>query len=209
MATSRQSAANDALRLTCHPLTVAVLCGIPLLAQMLAASLEQSGLCVDLSATIVLLLDAPLGFAMAMLAGSALRTRHIVVTTANRCPEYWHNLSDMGAQIVIADEHAPYPLEDILRHAGMGVCYRVTTEDSTLLTPAQRRALHLLACGLSNQQIAARTRMKEQSVKNMLTEIYQKLQVADRHAAQNYYWGIWTTGLACVFPDESRPKTEL
>ena len=149
-----------------------------------------------------MLIDAPLGVAMAMLAGSAIRARHIVVSTANRYPEYWHNLSDMGAQIVIADEQAPYPLEDILRHAGMGARYRVTPDDSTRLTPAQRRALHLLACGLSNQQIAARLRMREQSVKNMLTEIYQKLDIADRHAAQNYYWGIWTKGLVRESPDE-------
>jgi len=170
---------------------VAVLCGIPLLAQLLGATLEQSGICLDLNAAIVLLIDAPLGFAMAMLAESAIRARHTVVSTANRCPEYWLNLSDMGAQIVLTDEAANYPLEDVLGHAGMGARYMVTPHEATPLTPTQRRALHLLACGYSNQEIAERTTMKEQSVKNMLTEIYHRLGVADRSAAQNYYWGIW------------------
>ena len=36
--------------------------------------------------------------------------------------------------------------------------------------------------------------MKEQSIKNLLTETYHKLGIADRNAAQNYYWGIWPAG---------------
>ena len=35
--------------------------------------------------------------------------------------------------------------------------------------------------------------MKEQSIKNLFTETYHKLGIADRNAAQNYYWGIWPT----------------
>src|SRR6266545_1539515 len=202
MSSTRQLPSDHAPLLNYRPVAVAVLCGIPLLAQMLAASLEQNGLCVDLKAAVVLLIDAPLGFAMAMLGDYAIRTRHTVVTTANRCPEYWHNLSDMGAQIVIADENANYPLEDVLHHAALGARYRVTPHDATALTATERQALHLLACGCSSQQIAKKLSKSGQSIRNMLTPLYRKLGVADRNEAQNYYWGIWPAIIQTMTNDD-------
>jgi DNA-binding NarL/FixJ family response regulator len=179
-----------------------VLCGIPLLAHMLAASLEQNGLSVDLNAAVVLLIDAPLGFAIAMLGDYAIRARHTIVTTANRCPEYWHNLSDMGAQIVLADENTSYPLEEVLRHAALGARYCVTPHDATVLTATERQVLHLLACGCSSQQIAKKLSKSDQSIRNMLTPIYRKLGVADRSEAQNYYWGIWPALSQTIISDD-------
>lgn len=48
------------------------------------------------------------------------------------------------------------------------------------LTPRQREVLELLAEGLSNREIAARLHLSEGTVKNLVSEIYGRLQVRDR-----------------------------
>lgn len=48
------------------------------------------------------------------------------------------------------------------------------------LTPRQREVLELLAQGLSNREIAERLFLSEGTVKNVVSEIYARLQVRDR-----------------------------
>jgi DNA-binding NarL/FixJ family response regulator len=175
-------------------ISLAVVCGITFMTSLIIASLEQQGFCEDSAATLLLILDVPSGFAVSALADITTVMHQIVVMTGNLAPEYWDQLTELGAEIVIAGDLSRDGLNYALRHAAMGARYRLTPDTPTLLTTTQRRALHLLACGHSNQQIAVRINMKEQSIKNLMTEIFRKLGVADRNAAQNYYWGIWPAG---------------
>ncbi|MEX2662248.1 MAG: LuxR C-terminal-related transcriptional regulator, partial [Vicinamibacterales bacterium] len=42
------------------------------------------------------------------------------------------------------------------------------------LTPRERQIIHLVGCGCSNAEIAERLSLRPQTVKNRLSEIYQK-----------------------------------
>lgn len=57
---------------------------------------------------------------------------------------------------------------------------RVPDRDGEPLTPRQVDVLNLLAEGLSNREIAARLHLSEGTVKNLVSEIYARLQVRDR-----------------------------
>jgi len=48
------------------------------------------------------------------------------------------------------------------------------------LTARQREILALLAQGLTNREIAARLHLSEGTVKNVVSEIYARLEVRDR-----------------------------
>ncbi len=178
----------------------AVMCGITLVAALVVAGLGAEEFFEDAAANLLLILDFPPGYALAMLTLPTLNSRPIVVVTSSTAPEYWNDLADLGAKIVINGDYSTAVLAEALRHAAIGARYQLTPMQTTLLTPIQRRALHLVAYGFSNQQIAERINMKEQSVKNLLSETYHKLGIADRNAAQNYYWGIWPAGALGEIP---------
>jgi DNA-binding NarL/FixJ family response regulator len=55
-----------------------------------------------------------------------------------------------------------------------------------LLTKREQQVLHLLAEGLSNQQLAAELKLSEHTVKNHLFRIYDKLGVSSRTEAVLY-----------------------
>jgi DNA-binding CsgD family transcriptional regulator len=205
MSVQTQPASEDATTANSRTMFTAM-CGIALIAGLVVAGLGHEEFFEDAAANLLLILDFPPGYALAILALPTMRSHHSVVVTSSSAPEYWNDLSDMGAQIVIAGDYSAAVLAEALRHAAMGARYQLTPTLTTALTPIQRRALHLLAYGFSNQQIAEQTNMKEQSVKNLLTETYHKLGIADRNAAQNYYWGIWPAGAADESPDE--PESE-
>jgi DNA-binding NarL/FixJ family response regulator len=49
--------------------------------------------------------------------------------------------------------------------------------------------LHVLARGWCNQRIAAHLCLQEKTVRNTLSNIYEKLDLQDRMEAALYYWG--------------------
>lgn len=56
------------------------------------------------------------------------------------------------------------------------------------LTPREREILGLLIGGLSNNEIGERLNLREQTVKNRVSEIYAKLGVSSR--AQAVVWAL-------------------
>ena len=68
--------------------------------------------------------------------------------------------------------------------------------DDTLaaLTPREREVLRLVACGLSNRQIARTLGIAEKTVKNHLYAIFAKLGVSDRTQAALFAVSASATG---------------
>ena len=52
--------------------------------------------------------------------------------------------------------------------------------DDLQLTDRERRLVRILASGATNREIAARLGLREQTVKNRLSEIYDKLRLRNR-----------------------------
>lgn len=64
------------------------------------------------------------------------------------------------------------------------------------LTICERRALQMIAFGLSNAQIASKIGTKTSTVNSQVSAILGKLGVSSRHAARNLYWGYPTPPLS-------------
>jgi DNA-binding CsgD family transcriptional regulator len=170
----------------------AVVCGAPAIAQSLVAALEGQGFSHDAEAAIAILLDIPRGFALQEIAAPWARGRRLIVMTWSLCPEYWEDLWDFRpAILIVGDGLGGGDLAGAVSRAAQGEQYRLTPGTPATLTPAERRALRLLARGYPNQQIADQLAMHPQSVKNTLAAIYRKLGLKNRAEALLYYWGIW------------------
>ena len=61
------------------------------------------------------------------------------------------------------------------------------------LSARERELLHQLCCGLSSAQIAARRRIRDDTVRRYLSDLYQKIAVRDRHGAV-----LWCLGHGLV-----------
>jgi len=188
------------------PVSFAVSCGDSSLERAAIANLDAYGLQLDHAAVAALVLDSPRGFAVAEIERLTALGRRVIAMTWSPCAEYWADLGDLGARIIVVGRQPDHVLSAVITHAAYGARYQITPEISTPLSPTERRVLHLLARGCSNQQIADRTSLRHQTVRNMLTLIYQKLGVADRSAALRYYWGICPTVAQFLTQTEPAPE---
>jgi DNA-binding NarL/FixJ family response regulator len=170
-----------------QPLVCAVDAGSKDIYTITVDRLRERGVVVDSDAAVVVLLDIPRGYALHVLEHPALGRSYIAVTDSP-CVEYWEDLWELGPAGLLACAHLQ--LLAALRAVAEGQRYRMTPQVQTQLTPAQRRALRLLARGYSNQQIAQRLTMQRQTVKNTVAAIYDQLGLSNRNEAVLYYWGI-------------------
>jgi len=60
---------------------------------------------------------------------------------------------------------------------------RLSNEKTQELTPGEMEVLRLVAEGLDNKSIARRLNLSQRTVTNRLSEIYQKLHIANRTQA--------------------------
>jgi DNA-binding NarL/FixJ family response regulator len=91
-------------------------------------------------------------------------------------------LKDVGQQALvraIQDAAAGRPVLDSL--AAQPVAQRV--ERTQALSPQERRVLELVVQGKTNKEIAAALRLSDKTVKNYLSNAFQKLQVTRRSQA--------------------------
>lgn len=171
------------------PLGFAILCGVVAVTEVVVRKLEREGLRFDPQASLVAVLDMPLGFALDTLETAQPQMRHLVVVTLNPCIEYCEDLWDMHPAVLLVGQDLD--LKTALQRAARGERYRQAPPAASHLTPAERRMLRLLARGWSNRRIAAELSLQYQSVLNALSSIYEKLGVGNRNEAALYYWGIW------------------
>jgi hypothetical protein len=125
--------------------TLAVLCGVPALAQAAARKLEREGFRYDPDAAIVIVLDAPPGFALYTLETIQARPQRLILVTASPCAEYWEDLWDLHPNVLLAG--GSLDLSTTVRRAARGEQYRDVPATMLRLTPAERRMLRLLARG--------------------------------------------------------------
>lgn len=168
-----------------------VLSGLPALATSVSHMLTAAGFHREVAPSIVVLLDTPHGFALEHLQHLTQPHARTIVMTSNMCPEYWEDLWDCQIEGLLVGLERD--LTPALLQVAAGQRYRNTPPYQSSLTVAERRLLHLLGHGQSNQQIADHLCVQCQTVRNMLATIYQKLCVKNRGEALLYYWGILHT----------------
>lgn len=170
-------------------LSFVIMCSIPSVERLIVNSLEQSGFVHSTTATTILIIDAPQGFALKQLQCTNQPHSHIIVTTSNQCPEYWEDLWDLQPDVLLVGEMLRGELEDAIQRVNNNEQYRVTPGRTTNLTTTERRMLHYLARGWTTDRIAAYRGVSTKTVHNTLATVCEKLSVPTRRAAMLYYWG--------------------
>ena len=166
--------------------TVKVHCGDLVFKRNFERWLEDEGLQVCTPAPFQLLIDRPLGWAV--LEHSEVDYERCTVLSDNDCPTYQLDLLDKrpAALIHLADGEALLPTLQAVR-AGRVVYPKVFSP----LTKSERTTLRLVAEGYSNKEIASLRKLSENTVKNSLYDVYEKVDVKSRVQAAHYYYGFW------------------
>lgn len=170
-----------------------VISGTQAVTQGLTEVLEAQGHTYRNDAKNIILVDIPRGFALRYLELKKVPTTNLLVLTWNTCPEYWEDIWDHNPTVLICDNGFGIELSNALQWAATNTQYRITPNVQTNLTPLERQLLRLLARGYTNKKLSEEANLQEQTVKNFLSTIYQKLSVQNRTEAAMYYWGILHT----------------
>ncbi len=163
--------------------------GIPALELLLRRQVEALGMRFDRNASTMLLIDLPFGFALQTLPLLEHSPAQVIVLTENRCPEYWEDLWDYGPAALVVGLQIDQALADTVASVGCRERLRVTPPTLSSLTAAERAVLRQLAYGQDNHRIASHLQLREKTVRNTLTNIYDKLGLTSRVQAALYYWG--------------------
>jgi DNA-binding NarL/FixJ family response regulator len=128
-----------------------------------------------------------------------IRERHpkikVVILSGIDEPEQIQTALKHGASAFVVKHVDPRDLASALRQAMAGTVFQMlgsgeSSEENAAkaagVTESEMRVLTALARGLSNKQIAAELFITEQTVKFHLTNIYRKLNVANRTEATRY-----------------------
>lgn len=171
-------------------LAFSVRCGRSSVEQMIRADLEAQGFQSDPHASILLLIDAPVGFVLRHLEDDIHANRTTIVVTPNPTPDYWLTLLEFKPNVLIVGDALNQEVEQAIIRAARGEPYALTPPTTPRLTPIERKVLHLIARGWTSKRIAQHLSMKEQTVSNTLSRIYTTLGVSGRVEAAFYYYGL-------------------
>ncbi|MFP4436089.1 MAG: response regulator transcription factor [Chloroflexaceae bacterium] len=174
-----------------HDVHFAVISGLSALAQLYVDRLTRLGSTYTPTAQIIIILDAPHGFALRLMEmpDKFDDTTRCIVATANTCPEYLQDICDTNVHGLLAGDHDFNVMLAALLHVVAGQRYS-TMQVDTILTSAERRVLRLLADGHTNKEIATNIFTTHQCVKNTVAALLSKLELYHRHEAMLYYWGL-------------------
>ncbi len=171
--------------------SIAVVSAIAAIAKGTVQTLESLGFVHNPEASIVVVLDAPYGYAMNYLASNSASPHHMIVATGNLSPEYCASLADYAPAIFLAGPDLGEELVAAIPAAARGERYHISHAPPSRLSVAQRHVLRHLAAGKSDQQIAQALSLSVKRVRNMLSEIYSLLGCTSRLTAVLNYWGSW------------------
>lgn len=176
-----------------NPPSVTVRCGIPALQKMTEHGLTEQGFpCVVDEARIIVVVDAPYGFALDYLHNCRPLHATLIVATGNTCSAYWEELQEQQPTVLLVGTDLVREVADAVRRAAAGESYQIVPTDRLVLTPTERRVLRGIAHGLTNYQIAQTNGISEKTVQNVVSQLYAKLGVTNRVAAAVRYWSVWT-----------------
>lgn len=138
---------------------------------------------------LTLVLDAPRGAAWHLLQTSppGAVARSLVVTDLGT-PEYLDDLWDLGPALLALNVQDVTQLTMLVEQVVRTGRVRWGAPTSPL-TPGERRVLQLVALGHSNKRIAAALDLSERTVQNVLSRVFEKLNLSGRTEAALYYWG--------------------
>jgi len=162
-----------------------------------AGTLLNLGFYIDAGASIKLVLDFPYGYGFATLKTLTNERPRLIIVTWNPCREYHEDLWDLEPGALFAGEvfekqNLVETLAESINHLLEDGCYRLTPGPSTSLTRRERLVLHYVAQAWSNRRIAQQLSVQEQTVKNILRSVYNKLDVRCHAEAALYYWGLYS-----------------
>lgn len=166
-------------------------CGVPTIVQTVIANLERRGFRHDPQASLSLIIDSPLGYALSALERAEVVVAQMIIVSWNPCVEYWEDLWELQPAALLVERDLDLDLAIAIQQARGGTRQRSTPAVVSPLTPTERRMLRYVARGWTNKNIASQLNVQCQTVLNALTNIYQKLGVHNRNEAALYYWGIW------------------
>lgn len=166
-----------------------ICCGMPPIERLIVELLALRGFWCDPSAVIMLLVDAPQGFALRQLERLDRRNLRVIVTTSNHVPEYWEDLWELNPAVLIVGNAMFAEVDVAIMRAARGDHYRMVPLDRTKLTRTEREVLRLVARGWTNERIAMHRGVSPKTICNTVATICEKLQLRDRLAAAFYYWG--------------------
>lgn len=132
-----------------------------------------------------LILDAPIGFALDNVRTSM--GSGTVIMTWNGSSAYWADLWDRHPALLVINDYLS--IEEALKRAAQGFQGRYGPPHTTMLNGTERAVLRELAGGWSTTDIATRLSMREKTVLNTFTTIYDKIGVQGRIAAYRAYCG--------------------
>lgn len=164
-------------------------CGMPAIERLIVDSLALRGFRCDANVSIMLLVDAPQGFALRQFERLDRHNLRVIVTTSNHVPEYWEDLWELNPAVLIVGHALHAEVDVAIMRAARGEHYRIVPPDRTELTRTEREVLRLVAHGWTNEQIGAHRGVSPKTICNTVATICEKLQLRDRMAAAFYYWG--------------------
>src|SRR5215470_13119831 len=139
MSASSRESRSPTSQLPVEPEAVAILCGVPAVAQAAAAMLTYEGFRYDPDAPVVVLLDVPPGFALSTIEALPLPRQRLIVVTTSPCAEYWEDLWDLHPQALLVSRLLE--LSTVIRRVLCGEQYRSVPAVAPRLTPTERRTL--------------------------------------------------------------------
>lgn len=126
----------------------ALWCGMPSLARLIIQHLTSRGFAHDPQAATLLVIEAPIGFALLTLETHDLAPRPVIVATDSACPDYWEDLAAYAPAILLAGPDLEPRIAAALEPAARGARYRLTPQQQSPLTAGERAVLRAGPCKL-------------------------------------------------------------
>lgn len=149
--------------------------------------LVQHELEPSLEHPLLIVVDAPWGLAFSLEAD--IRKQHTVIMAENPCGEFLADLWQLEPTVLIAGS---MDLEEFLffcKQADKGKSHNLAAEYQSPLTPNERKVLRLCAWCMQPDEVADLLGVSMGTLKNTLSQIYGKLELAGFREISPYYFG--------------------